>query len=445
MKRFNKGFQQGYNDGFNAGYDKGFNQALAERGTVRGSEETQGNFAGTSIIIPNYNQKDFLKECIESIRRHTPEPYELIIVDNASTDGSMEYLYSIANSVRIRTNPHNLGFAGAVNQGLNMARGSTLLILNNDTVVTERWLSNQLLCLHNDPGAGIVGPVTNYISGDQLIQTDYSSVSEMQLFASNYNRSDSSKWITTGRLTGFCMLMRREVFERLGYFDEGFEIGNCEDDDYGLRLRFLRLNLVIAFDTFIHHYGSVSMKDLKSRFDQVYGKNLMFYSEKWGDPHGLLASSLTVDSGEHPLRMTDFYPTHIVVQGAGTAVFWVEQGIRYPLDDPSGLQVRRVSEVDLKNWQVGCGMSREECAARIAALSTIPPDGMMIEGMLARSTDGCVFQYDRGKLRQAANDRVLSTWQLTNRAVFQIQDTHKSSYPLGHPIIASPLIKAENL
>ena len=229
--------KQGRRDGYNAGYNQGFNKGHEDgyiRGKIVGAESFGLPFEGTSVIIPTYNQVHYLKECIESIRLYTHQPYELIIIDNSSDDGTAEYLKS-TEGIRYRINSDNLGFAGAVNQGLMMARGTTLLILNNDSVVTSNWLFNLLHCLHSDPQIGIVGPVTNYISGDQLIETKYTNITEMQQFAQNYNQSDASKWVVTGRLTGFCMLMRREVFMRLGYFDEGFEIGNCEDDDYGLR------------------------------------------------------------------------------------------------------------------------------------------------------------------------------------------------------------------
>src|SRR5690606_11862015 len=120
----------------------------------------------------------------------------------------------------------------------------------------------------------LFGPTTNYISGDQQIPVPYSSLEEMHHFAKGLNdQSDPAAWKETGRLTGFCVIMRRDCFERLGYMDEGFEIGNCEDDDYALRAQLLGYRLAIAYDTFIHHHGSVSMKALGDRFDEVYGRN----------------------------------------------------------------------------------------------------------------------------------------------------------------------------
>lgn len=132
------GYHDGYNKGYNMGYDQGYSH-----GRQAGVNNFAIPFEGTSIIIPTYNQLHYLKECIASIVQYTPEPYELIIIDNASDDGTAEYLKS-ACGLRSRINKENLGFAGAVNQGLMMARGTTLMILNNDAVVTPNWHSNLL-------------------------------------------------------------------------------------------------------------------------------------------------------------------------------------------------------------------------------------------------------------------------------------------------------------
>ncbi|WP_027094019.1 glycosyltransferase family 2 protein [Cohnella thermotolerans] len=84
---------------------------------------------------------------------------------------------------------------------------------------------------------------------------------------------------------GFCLLFRRELFRRIGYFDEGFELGNFENDDFNIRVRMLEKALVIAEDTFIHHYGSVSMKALGDRFTLVNDRNHRYFLDKWQNPY----------------------------------------------------------------------------------------------------------------------------------------------------------------
>ncbi len=447
------GYNSGYNSGFRAGYNDGY-----DRGRQVGLSGS--SFEGTSIIIPNYNQLNYLRECIESIRQYTPEPYELIIIDNGSDDGSSEYINSLS-SVRFQLLPDNRGFAAAVNQGLKLARGTTLLILNNDSVVTTNWLSNLLHCLHSDPHIGIVGPVTNYISGDQLIDTHYMSMAEMQKFARTYNKSEADRWTVTGRLTGFCMLLRRETFISLGYFDEGFEIGNCEDDDYGLRARLMGLKLVIAKDTFIHHYGSISMKSLQGRFDQVYGNNLSFYSNKWSDPHGYLSLEWLENMEGVQLRSIDFYPTCVIIRGMSSTLYWVENGMRYLISGDCGIEVCgieaiHVSQVDLRSWQLGDEISADQVVQRIQGMQGLDAQESMdiaqsnyagstlAEGMLIKALEGNIYQFKGGKLHRFINLQAIATWNLNAYPIVDI-DKNRQLYQEGPPIICAPVIRASNI
>ncbi|MDF2815088.1 MAG: glycosyl transferase family 2, partial [Paenibacillus sp.] len=402
---------------------------------------------GTSIVIPTYNQLNYLKDCIESIERYTPEPHEIIVVDNGSTDGTAEYLRSLpGNAVRHTISEHNLGFAGGVNQGLMMARGTRLLFLNNDTIATEGWLSNLLACLHSNDRFGLVGPVTNYISGDQLIETSYKSLEEMHQFAKTLNRSNSDKWKATGRLTGFCVLMTRDVFRRLGYLDEGFEIGNCEDDDYGFRARLLGLDLIIAHDTFIHHVGSTTIKTLSAeQFNEVYSRNLAFYSSKWGETHSLLNETLSLWDGS-PTRMNDLYPTHVVVQGTGMTMYWIEQGMRFPLSSDQPIAATRLAQVDIKNWPLGDPLTLNQLTDRLAAAAVRPPKGgAFAEGSLVQTADGKQYQLIGGILHRISTDWALRVWNLGGRIIHSITDTEKAAYQEGLPIIAPPVIKAHNI
>ena len=93
----------------------------------------------TSIVIVTHNQIDYTRQCLDSIARLTDEPYELIVVDNASTDGTVDYLRA-KPGVRLIVNHTNRGFPAAVNQGIAAASGKQILLLNNDVIVTTGWL-----------------------------------------------------------------------------------------------------------------------------------------------------------------------------------------------------------------------------------------------------------------------------------------------------------------
>ena len=120
-----------------------------------------------SIIILTYNQLAFTKDCIESIRKYTkPGSYELIIVDNASTDGTREWLIEQQKNntdIQVVLNEENLGFPKGCNIGISQSqKKSDILLLNNDTIVTIHWLDNLVTCLESDETIGAVGAISNH-------------------------------------------------------------------------------------------------------------------------------------------------------------------------------------------------------------------------------------------------------------------------------------------
>src|SRR5512147_2918301 len=108
-----------------------------------------------SLVIPVYNQLHYTKQCVEAIQRHTTIPYELILVDNASSDGTHEYLRTL--KATIISNEKNLGCAKAWNQGIRASGGTMVAILNNDIVVTPGWLE-RLVAFMEATGHGLVSP-----------------------------------------------------------------------------------------------------------------------------------------------------------------------------------------------------------------------------------------------------------------------------------------------
>jgi glycosyltransferase involved in cell wall biosynthesis len=106
----------------------------------------------TSIIIPVWGQLEFTQQCLASLKEHTRPTWELIVIDNGSNDGTAAYLAGVRDMasvpVTVVTNTTNLGFPAAVNQGLRLARGEYLVLMNNDVVVTDGWL-DQLIALVN--------------------------------------------------------------------------------------------------------------------------------------------------------------------------------------------------------------------------------------------------------------------------------------------------------
>jgi GT2 family glycosyltransferase len=242
----------------------------------------------TSIIIPTYNGLPLLAECVEAIQKYTDVPYEIIVVDNGSIDGTTSFCK--ANHIRFLSLPENRGFPIACNYGMLLASGDNLLLLNNDVVVSHRWLTNLLHCLHSSSSIGIVGPVTNYVSGRQKVDVSYENLDEFHWMADAMNRSDRSKWQDVSRIVGLCFLFKRELMDRIGLLDERFSPGHYEDDDYCYRSRQAGYRLIIAGDVLVHHHGSASFrKQGQEELDRLVETNYRKFIDKWGvDPRSFM-------------------------------------------------------------------------------------------------------------------------------------------------------------
>ncbi|MFD3261312.1 glycosyltransferase family 2 protein [Paenibacillus lentus] len=238
----------------------------------------------TSIIIPTHNGLHLLTSCIESIHRHTEVPYEIIVVDNGSTDGTQEYC--IQADLTLVALPRNEGFPAACNRGLAIASGEQLLLLNNDVLVTPRWLSNMLRALYSADEVGIVGPLTNYASGRQQKDIEWGTLEEFMQIAERHNQADSEKWQEVQRLVGLCFLFKRRLWEIIGPLDERYSPGHYEDDDYCYRARQHAFRLLISGDTLVYHAGSASFAaENPGGWNSLIERNRRQFIDKWGiDP-----------------------------------------------------------------------------------------------------------------------------------------------------------------
>jgi GT2 family glycosyltransferase len=242
-----------------------------------------------SIVIVSYDNLVFTRLCLESLLANTDYlAYEVIVVDNGSRDGSLEYLRRLAEQhtrVRLVINRRNVGFASACNQGLALAGGEVLVLLNNDTMVPPGWLRG-LVAQTQYERIGLVGAVTNRIGNEAEVPTSYRTWGECLAFARNQALTRAGETLEIGTVTMFCMAMRRDVHRLLGPLDTQFEVGTLEDDDYSMRARAAGLKTICADDVFVHHFGEASFGKLipTGEYADVLTRNKERFEQKWGRP-----------------------------------------------------------------------------------------------------------------------------------------------------------------
>ena len=242
--------------------------------------------APVSIVVVTYNNVHLTELCLESILRNTHEPrYEVIVVDNGSSDGTPRYLRhmtALHPEIRAIFNAENLGFPKANNQGIALSRGQHLVLLNNDTIVPAGWLT--LLLRHlRDPAVGLVGPVTNFAGNEAKVDVPYRTWDEMEQFAAECAWRYDGQIADITMLAMFCVAMRRDLYDSVGPLDERFGIGMFEDDDYAQRVRAAGHRVVCARDAFVHHVGQAAFRQLIARgeYDALFARNRRAYESKW--------------------------------------------------------------------------------------------------------------------------------------------------------------------
>lgn len=250
-----------------------------------------------SIIIPSYNNAEYLDNCINSILKYTKADFELIIVDNASDEDTKKIIEGYSKKykqIKPIYNESNLGFPVAVNQGLKNANGNYIVVANNDIIVTEGWLERMTQLTKADRKYGIVGPISNIVSGVQLDKdAKYSSMEDMHKYAAEVKIKNKGKFEEFPRVAFLCTLIKKEVVDKIGGLDERFSPGNFEDDDFCLRTELAGYKTMIAEDVFIHHFGS---KSFRANGEDAYAKRLehnkQLFISKWGaDPEEIWLKS----------------------------------------------------------------------------------------------------------------------------------------------------------
>jgi GT2 family glycosyltransferase len=265
----------------------------------------------SSIIIPVWNQWEYTNNCINALLKTvSPESTEIIVVDNGSSDKTIQELQKFSakfNYFKIIRNQQNLGFAKACNQGGHSASGEYLIFLNNDTVPNQRWLENLIEAVKIDPAIGGAGSLLLYPNGTiqhagmgllhhQMIATDSKIMGPLSLPYHLWKGEQPAATIKHGyqivpALTGACLLIPKKYFIEIGGFDENFKNG-FEDIDLCFRLRSKGLKMLFCPFSVLTHFESVT----PNRYEREK-QNLIYFLQKWahylnGTPDAALKAHL---------------------------------------------------------------------------------------------------------------------------------------------------------
>ena len=211
-----------------------------------------------SIIVPNFNGKQFLKICFDSILNQNYSLYEIIIVDNGSSDGSVQYINENYPEFTLIQNKENLGFAAAVNQGIKASNADYIFLLNNDVELEPDSISNILKCIEKDENIFAVS--------SKMIQ--YNDRSKMDDAGDEYTILGWTRKVGDGKspdlytaereIFSACAgaaLYRKNILDEIGYFDENF-FAYMEDVDISYRARINGYKCVYCPEAVVYHFGS---------------------------------------------------------------------------------------------------------------------------------------------------------------------------------------------
>ena len=235
----------------------------------------------TSVVVVSHDALDQTRRCLEALRasREAAHPIEIIFVDNGSRDGTAEYLAEQPD-VRLVANAENLGAPCARNRAIPLARGDWVAFLDNDALVTPGWLGRMLYHGEADPLVGCVCPVSDRAAhGQQIRYAGTSDPDALRAFADQR----AGAWRRRARygclFTSFCVLVRRDVVETIGGFDERFSPWGFEDDDFSLRAHLAGFRSRVALDVFVRHEAYAGVK--KTRHEGLLERNWKRFASKW--------------------------------------------------------------------------------------------------------------------------------------------------------------------
>ncbi len=231
------------------------------------------------VVMLTYNKLDFTRQCISSFLSNTHIPCRLILIDNASTDGTKEYLTSLKDTANCRIklvfNEDNRGFVGGMNQGVKISTAPYVCLANNDLLFTEGWLDEAISIFKKYASIGLLNPDSNSLGTHVPVGVSLKDFGR-QLYSKRKGIFSEMPFCV-----GYCMLIKREVIEKVGGLSEEFYPMFFEDSDYSLKVKKAGYLTGVAKGSYVWHKEHASLKQIPEK-EKIFVNSREKFIKKWG-------------------------------------------------------------------------------------------------------------------------------------------------------------------
>lgn len=231
-----------------------------------------------SVVIVNWNGKRYLERCLPSVLNQTYSQFEVILVDNGSTDGSVQFVSRTFPQVRLIENPENIGFAAGSNIGIEVAKGDYIATLNNDAQADKKWLEELVCPMEADPRVGMCASKILFAHRPHVIESMGINLDKAGIAWHRFGGSEESEAVgdeEPKEVFGPCAaaaLYRRKMLEEIGLFDEEF-FAYLEDVDLAWRARLMGWQCLFVSRAKAYHEHSATTKAGFPHKSYLLGRN----------------------------------------------------------------------------------------------------------------------------------------------------------------------------
>jgi len=234
-----------------------------------------------SIIVVNWNAGEYLKNCIKSLIDQTYQNFEIILVDNASTDNSIQYVEKNFPTVQIIKNKENVGFAKGNNIGISISKGDMIALFNPDAIADKEWLSNLVSVLQGSKKIGAAAGKIFYLGDEFGKDAVFCTWSKIDPYtAVPYNFFDDEPSSKVDYLSGAAMLVKKEVIQRVGKLDTSYFL-YFDETDWCARMIRAGYDLVYAPKAIAWHKVSASVSDSEKKTYYIERSRVRFASKNF--------------------------------------------------------------------------------------------------------------------------------------------------------------------